>query len=130
MTKKSFTDNPAINFMSTPEHETATQEPETMPQTAEQTIEPDRAQHNRLETPRRPRTGASRKDCRLNMLVTREMRDQIQALADIDEKSVNSFLNEVIAAYIDSRREEYEQYSKAAARIEAIRRAKREGAGQ
>lgn len=64
------------------------------------------------------------------MLVTREMRDQIQALADIDEKSVNSFLNDVIAAYIDSRREEYEQYSKAAAKIEAIRRAKREGAGQ
>ena len=28
MTKKSFADNPAINFMSTPEHETATQQPE------------------------------------------------------------------------------------------------------
>ena len=96
----------------------------------EQAAEPERAQHSRTETPRRPKAGASRKDCRLNMLVTRKMRDQIQALADIDEKSVNSFLNDVIAAYIDSRREEYEQYSKAAAKIEAIRRAKREGAGQ
>ena len=122
MTKKSF-ENPAMNYIVTPE-------PEQMPQAEEQAAEPERAQHSRAETPRRPKAGASRKDCRLNMLVTREMRDQIQALADIDEKSVNSFLNDVIAAYIDSRREEYEQYSKAAAKIEAIRRAKREGAGQ
>lgn len=122
MIKKSF-ENPAMNYIVTPE-------PEQMPQAEEQAAEPERAQHSRTETPRRPKAGASRKDCRLNMLVTREMRDQIQALADIDEKSVNSFLNDVIAAYIDSRREEYEQYSKAAAKIEAIRRAKREGAGQ
>ena len=122
MTKKSF-ENPAMNYITAPE-------PEQTPQAAEQATEPERAQHNRTETPRRPKAGASRNACRLNMLVTRELRDQIQALADIDEKSVNSFLNDVIAAYIDSRREEYEQYSKAAAKIEAIRRAKREGAGQ
>lgn len=130
MTKKSFTDNPAINFMSTSEGETAQQQPEAAVATSQEQSEPERVQRNRAETVRRPKAGASRKDCRLNMLVTREMRDQIQALADIDEKSVNSFLNDVIADYIDSRREEYEQYSKAAAKIEAIRRAKREGAGQ
>lgn len=112
MTKKTF-ENPALEYI-----------------TAAQTLdtEPTEETRGRQDTPRRPKAGASRKDCRLNMLVTRELRDQIQALADIDEKSVNSFLNDVITDYVESRKAEYEQYNKAAAKIEAIRRAKREGA--
>lgn len=47
MTKKSF-ENPAMNYIVTPE-------PEQMPQAEEQAAEPERAQHSRTETPRRPK---------------------------------------------------------------------------
>lgn len=127
MTKKTGFINPAMNYI-TEEQETAQQQPEAAAETSQEQGEPERVQRNRAETARRPKAGAGRKDCRLNMLVTRETRDKIQALADLDEKSLNSFLNDVITDYLESRREDYEQYAKAAAKIEALRRARRESA--
>lgn len=65
------------------------------------------------------------RDNRLNLLITRELRDSIHLLADLDEKSINGWINDALEEYIESRSEDLEACRKLAAKKEALRKARR-----
>ena len=122
MTKKSFTDNPAINFMSTPEHETATQQPETTPQTDEQTTLEQEETALRAQSKRGRKTvGATKRDVRLNLLITRELHERLKTLADFDRRSLNALINKTLENYAESRDADYKTYTAFLKRTEATR---------
>lgn len=115
MTKKSFADNPAINFMSTPEHETATQQPEPFATKEEQST--PRTQSKRGRKP----VGATKRDVRLNLLITPELHEKLKALADFDRRSLNAMINKTLESYAESREADYKTYMAFLRRTEGTR---------
>lgn len=116
MTKKSFTDNPAINFMSTPEHETAT------PQTDEQTTLEQEETALRAQSKRGRKTvGATKRDVRLNLLITQDLHERLKTLADFDRRSLNALINKTLENYAESRDADYKTYTAFLKRTEATR---------
>ncbi len=122
MTKKSFADNPAINFMSTPEHETATQQPEPFATKEEQSTPEQEATTPRTQSKRgRKPVGATKRDVRLNLLITPELHEKLKALADFDRRSLNAMINKTLESYAESREADYKTYMAFLRRTEGTR---------
>lgn len=122
MTKKSFADNPAINFMSTPEHETATQQPEPFATKEEQSTPEQEATTPRTQSKRgRKPVGATKRDVRLNLLITPELHEKLKALADFDRRSLNALINKTLESYAESRGADYKTYMAFLRKTEAAR---------
>ena len=119
MTKKSFTDNPAINFMSTPEPKQAQQLEHTAGiDNTENTVYTYKTEKT---LKKRKSDGAAKKDYRLNLLITRKLRDTLQTLADFDRRSLNALINDALAAYAADRETDYETYTAFLKKTEAAR---------
>lgn len=108
-------ENPAMDYI------TAAQE------TEEHTATTDTA-HNTLNTSntekthRSRKTGTAKKDYRLNLLIPRELRDKLQALADFDRRSLNALINDALSAYADGRDADYQTYTAFLKKTESARR--------
>lgn len=105
MTKKTF-ENPAMNYITAPEPEQA-QQPEYTAITDNTVYTPNTEKAHKGRKP----DGAAKKDYRLNLLITRELRDTLQALADFDRRSLNALINDALAAYAADRKEDYQTYT-------------------
>lgn len=121
MTKKSFADNPAINFMSAPEDETA-QQPEAFATEQEQPTPEQEETAPRTPSKRgRKPVGATKRDVRLNLLITPELHEKLKALADFDRRSLNALINKTLESYAESRGADYKTYMAFLRKTEAAR---------
>lgn len=71
--------------------------------------------------------GGGRRNCRLNIVITEELRDAIHLLADIDGMSINGWINETLAEKVEKRSGDVAECMELAAKKAELRKRIRGG---